>query len=475
MKKIHLLWCVLILVAGGPTQVPARADEKAPVYAIHSSRQGGQVDKVAVILEVGGDLLEQAEGKVRRVPMDGTCTLTYEERNLDPGATPDSGNRSLRYYEKAIAQIKAGPDSKKLELRPERVLVAVRRDPQEAFLFSPRGELTDDELQLIDVQGNSVLLDGLLPEPPIHVGENWKVPQKALVPLLALDELRSSTVEMYLKEVTPLVARMELAGEAEGVINGVTAKIDLKAKCRFDLKTKRIDWFAMLVKEKREISVVEHGFDVTARVQVRITPQPAPQHVSDEALKDVSLEATPALAQLLFQAADGSWCVLHDRRWHMTDRYHDLALFRFLDHGQEAAMCKISPAMQVPEGKKVSLEEFRGDVQKTLGKDFGAFVEADRLAGDAGYESYRAVVRGTVSDVPIQWHYYLVGDGRGRQAAFAFTVEEKRLEVFGKTGERLVRSFRFLEPKKAEKATPEKADKEKASGAEKANIKANIK
>ena len=69
-------------------------------------------------------------------------------------------------------------------------------------LFSPRGALTSDELDLIDISGNTLLLDHLLPDKPVAVGRKWRPAEKS-GRLLQLDEVRRSDVECVLNEVTP--------------------------------------------------------------------------------------------------------------------------------------------------------------------------------------------------------------------------------------------------------------------------------
>ena len=49
--------------------------------------------------------------------------------------------------------------------------------------------------------------------------------------------------------------------------------------------------------------------------------------------------------------------------------------------------------------------------------------------------------------VPVRWHYYLISDELGHQAAFAFHIEEKRADAFAKADELMIRSFRFLPEK----------------------------
>ena len=91
--------------------------------------------------------------------------------------------------------------------------------------------------------------------------------------ILQLDEVRRSDVECVLKDVTPAVARIELSGRLSGSVHGVPCQLEIKAKCRFDRRTNRIDWFAMLIDDKREVSDVEPGLDVVARLEVKISPE----------------------------------------------------------------------------------------------------------------------------------------------------------------------------------------------------------
>ena len=114
--------------------------------------------------------------------------------------------------------------------------------------------------------------------------------------------------------------------------------------------------------------------------------------------------------------------------------------------GADVAQCNVSSLPKVAVERLPALEQFQDQVRQALGKNFGQFVEAGQFASQSDYRVYRVVVKGDVSDLPIQWHYYLVADKHGRQAALAFTVKEQNLEAFDKAGERLVRALRFVDP-----------------------------
>ena len=81
----------------------------------------------------------------------------------------------------------------------------------------------------------------------------------------------------------------------EGKLYGASSQIGVTAKCRFDRRTGRIDWFVMRVKQGREIGVVEDGLDATFLVQVKIARLEKSEKLSDAALADLPLKATEDL------------------------------------------------------------------------------------------------------------------------------------------------------------------------------------
>ena len=59
---------------------------------------------------------------------------------------------------------------------------------------------------------------------------------------------------------------------------------------------------------------------------------------------------------------------------------------------------------------------------------------------------YSVVANGKVSELLIEWHYYLVADSDGRQVAFAFTLEEGLVERFADTDRVLVGGVTLFNP-----------------------------
>jgi hypothetical protein len=301
-----------------------------------------------------------------------------------------------------------------------------------------------DELDLVATVGESLALDQLLPGKPVKTGESWKISDETIALLLGLEEITSNSVRMVLNEVTADVARFDLDGQVEGRLYGAGNQIGLKAKCRFNRRTGRIDWFNMRLKQGRDIGVVEDGLDWTVLVQTKITRLENSEKLSAAALADLPLKPSDDLTLVRYLQSGGGCQLTHDRSWFPTGATREYDEFHRLDRGQDIGLCKISPQPQVDVSKLPTVEQFQGIVQQSLGANFGELLDVSRAEGPAQLRILRVKVKGKDGEVPVRWFYYLVSDPEGRQVTFSFRVEEKRLEQFGRADEQLVHSLRFV-------------------------------
>ena len=448
MQKSHILapffWVFALATAVSPAMAASPAKS---TIAFRSQRRPANTDHVTVRLEVGGETNYTSEGKPRREKMSVECNLEYFEKTLETPAGRDAAWRSVRDYQKVQADVKVGDGQFKPSLQPQHHLIAVEAAKPTALLFAPQGNPTRDELDAIDIQANSLLLDRLLPEKPVAVGDHWPHAAELMAAMLGLDEVAKTTVQSTLREVTPTVARFELGGQVEGTIYGVSTKIELRGRYRFDLRTQRIDWLGMLIKEERRGSFVDDGLDVVSRLQMIIAPAEEPASLAEAALAKVALKPTPELLLLAYESPGGGWRCTYDRRWYLHyDRPKtSVVKLRLVDRGTPAGQCILSSLPDRDPDKLVSLEEFQEDVRRALGKSFGEFVEASQSSNAANYRVYRVVVHGTASDIAMRWIYYLVADPHGRRVAFTFTVEQNLVERFADADKAMVQSLRFAE------------------------------
>lgn len=426
-------------------------DAAAETFRFPNGRSPESVDQVTAQLKVAGDILEAGEGGIERVKMGGLAEMEYVEQTLEIAQGPKKRARSIRRYERAEATIRVADDALQPKLRPELTLVGASVDDRQAILFSPGERLSRDELELIDIIGNSLLLDRLLPAGPLAVGATWTPAGSLLAQLLGLDTVGQSDVQCELVEVTEAVARFQMRGDLTATIHGVKTRIQLKAKYRYDRRIERIDWFAMSMREVRSMAPVAQGFDVVAQVQVRIVPKAEGAGFDQDLLEDLKFEPQDEVEMLAYES-DG-WRLLHSRRWFVIHDEPDLVILRLIGEGELLAQCRVSPMPAVPVDKLPTLERFQQDVRQALGDRFERFVSAGQWANEAQYRVFRVVVAGTAqaelkqttTKVPIQWRYYLVVDDQGRRIAFAVTIEAELAERVGNADRALVDSFRFVE------------------------------
>jgi len=445
--------------------ITASAAEK---FALAGGQAKLGVQQVEVDVEVGGDLKMATDAKVKPTKMSVVAALKYQERVLAGKAPQVKGLRSIRYYDQAQATIKFERGGATPKLAPERKLVVVdcASNAAPATLFSPSGPLTRDELDLIDVAGNSLLLYSLLPEGQVALGESWKLSADVLAGVLGLDSVGHSDVESVLTSVEGGVATIEAHGHVDGAIGGVATEIEVKTKALLDLKTRHFTRFGLAVKEKRAIGMVTPGLDVVARIRLKFTPVESSAQLAEKALKDVPLDPHPAVTQLAFPDADGSFRFCYDRRWFIYQDDPTVTLLRMVDRGELIAQCNISRLSKAEPGKKITAENFREGIKEALGDRFKEFVSSEELPADGGPAIYQVIAAGEASELPIQWHYYLITDKQGRHVAFTFTLESERAERFGQTGHDIVRTLEFLKQDEPEIAEEKPAAKTEGSKTE---------
>jgi hypothetical protein len=436
-----------LLLASTAKSAPARRG----TVALRSGRAPGAGDLVQAALEVGGDLKMVEEGKVRRVKMNVEAKFVYHEKSLQVPAAAHAPMRSVRHYDRAEGEIQSGDHPYNPSLREDRRLIGVEVDRPEVTLFSPQGPLTFDELDLIDVLANSLVLDRLLPQKPVAVQSPWKHPDDVIAAMLGLDTITESDVRSVLTGIDGGEAKLEISGRVAGAERGVSTALELKGKYRFDLTAKRITWFGLLVREDRSVGQVDTGFDVVARLVMKITPGRQSDHLTDAALAGFPLEPTPELTQLSYEPAGGTWLLAHDRRWHVVTEEASQAVMRLIDDGDKLAQCNVALLPQAADAAQLTLEAFQENVVRALDENFASLARASQHHNEADYRVFRIVAEGETSSVPMLWIYYLVTDEHGRRVVLAFVLERAKLDRFQKADEQLVGALRLAEPKVASK------------------------
>lgn len=414
-------------------------------YALQSACRPGHTQRVKATLDLDGELKVPGEKGLESVPIRVVGNLAYDERLVRWDPSLAQGVASIRHYDRADAVIEVEGTTAKRQLRQQRRLIGAEVGKQGATLFSPQGQLTREELDLVDVVGNSLLFDLLLPKGPVKVGETWEHSKEVVALLLGLEEVADTDLRSVLLEVNDREATLQLSGTTEGAIGGVTSRIAAKAKYMFDFRAKRVTRLGMAVREQREIGHAAPGLEVTARLQMTIVPSRQSPHLTDRVVAELPTTPTAELETLVYRPVAGGCRLAHDRRWFVAEEDPRSTVMRMIDRGELVAQCNIAWLPRIAVENLPTLRQFQEQVEQGLGKNFGQFVKVGQWASGADYRVFRAIVDGQAAELPIRWVYYFLADQYGHQAALVFTVEGNLVERFGDADRLFIETLSFTE------------------------------
>jgi hypothetical protein len=447
---------MLALAAMAATELaaaePAAPIDMRPVVAPNDLAQ------VTLELEAGGTMrVRQDSGRsaeTQELPMSAAAKLRYDEHRFAP-ASGSRASRSVRYYDQAEAVLKVEPGGKTPRLSDPRRLVVAQLPPADEqadrpgtalrlFLASPRGLLSRDELDLLDVTSDSLVVDLLLPERPVSDGDTWSNDASAMAALLALDSVAHAEVRSVLDKHNDEFALAKLAGSVVGIADGAATEIELRGVFLFDRKLRRITRLNLAVKEIRSIGGATPGLDGVAKLRMNVKPIESSEHLSADVIAALRAPEKQPSRMLELVAAEQGYRVIHDRGWFVTSTERERTTLRRVVGNDLVAQCTITKLPAKSEGRQTTLEEFERDIRFSLGKNFGQLVASRQWTNAFKHRCLEVVVRGTAEEVPVEWHYYLVFPENGHRVSVVATIDGQMVQHLAAADRRLVNAIQLV-------------------------------
>ena len=441
------VWIVsgILLVSFGSGVTPSQAADSK--YMLRPKTESRQPTDVQIRLNVTGELMAANSGeKPVKLPITANAQLAYSEISRVFGVDHQDPVQAVRWYDRATVEMRVDGITHRVQLSNQRRMLVYHSDNAHTELFAVSGPLSHDELDLIDVPLSSAVVDRLLPNEEIKVGEIWSHEAMAMADLLRLDVVHKTDAKSKLVRVEDDQAKIELNGRIDGSIDGVSTEMKLSAKYTFDLQSRRIVWLVMDIGEQRAIGHASPGMQVTARIQLKITPFDPSEFRHTQLTHLTGIELNPQEKNLLlrYRSLHGGFQIYHDRSWQVMLDRDDVTVMRMVQNGDLIAQCNVSKLSDSPSGKRRQLNEFQENVRSGLGNSFEQFVEVDQYESELGLRILRVVATGKVENLPIQWIYCHVSNDLGKQASYVFTIESKLIAKFGAADRAFSRSFDFV-------------------------------
>jgi hypothetical protein len=406
--------------------------------------------RVSIALQAGGNnvVRAEAEGKneatEQKLPMSVSARLEYDELLLDAAGDDPNGLLALRHYLKAEAVLKVDDSGRTPQLAEDRRLIALQNTDAKPTLYCPDGPLPREQLDLIDIVGNSAFADQLLPTEAVADGESWGHDAAAMAAFLALDSVAVCEVKSVLDEHNASFAKVRLAGVVHGMSEGAATELEVRALYLFDRRARRITRLNLAVREKRSIGAATPGLEAVAKLQMKIEPIKSSLRISDDVVAKVKASPRNPIRDVLYEAPPLGFRIRHDRQWFVTGEQRESVVLRRVDRGDLVAQCTLTALPPKSAGRQMTLEQFQKDVVFSLGKSFGELVSSRQWQNAAGHYCFELVARGMVEDVPVEWHYYLVAPESGHRVSAAVTVEKSMVDRVAGADRELVESVELF-------------------------------
>jgi hypothetical protein len=426
----------------------AFAAGSGPAYLLQAERAPGAATKVVVTLEVGGELIVPAEtGGQSKAPLSVVAKLAYQEQLVDCGDDPAQPARSLRRYREANATIKTDEEGVERQLPLDRRMIVADQAAEDFAIGGLGYPLTREELDLVNVPGNTLAIDRLLPGREMRESDGWDHDAAAIGALVGMDHVAVCEVRSVVTGEENRQVQVRLAGIVHGTVEGAASEMDLRGAYLFHLDERRITKLNLAIKEKRKVGEVTPGLDVVAKLAVTALPLEPGVKPFDAALVNQARQLSEAqLRQLLVDAPARGYQFCHDSSWYVTFEQRERMSLRLLEGSSLLAHCNLTSMPTRTAAEPKQLGEFEREVCTALGDNVDDVAAASEWTTAAGNRCLGVFVNGKVDEAPIQWRYYHVSNDGGAQTTVSVTVEQSLLDQFADADRALIDSIELFDP-----------------------------
>jgi len=408
--------------------------------------------RIRIKLDVAGEIFAPAGRDVppvrRPIAVDARFDFVETVSN-------EPGRSVTRRYRDAAADVRVDDAVHTTRLPPDARRLRAVLEGAMPIPFLETGFLTREELDLLETPFDPLLLDRLLPEKPVTIGDSWTVSADAVAGLLAIDTVESGDLDAKLVDVVDGRAEVKLAGIIDGAADGVPTHVVVEGMCgaaasSVDGGVRLGDGIANLavtIQERREASHVAPGFDVEARLTVARVATEERADGGGESAAHAGTEGrrrgTGRPGFVWQRDAVGRYDLVHDARWRAIEDGPDGLVMRFVDRGALVAQCSITTLPRSSSQSPPTIAEVERDLRRSLAGQFGRLEHSSEATRSDGVRLVRVVATGRADGLAFRWIHYVLTDADGDRVAATCTLEDSLEKRFGMADRELVDGIRL--------------------------------
>ena len=457
--------------------------------------------RVCVTLDVSGELVASTgrDTVAIREPVEMDARFDFEESaaaSSPDGETagPKGGSRLVarRRYREATASMRIGEVATNTELAADARQLLVARRGTTPLPYLANGFLSGEEFDLLDTPFDSVLIDDILPQAPVVVGQSWEVPGDLTAGLLSIDTVESGVIEARVEEVSGERAIVAISGIIDGAVDGVPTHLTVEGSLRVTTRNAapaadidepqperqelygRVTQVSVVLKERRQASHVAPGFEVEARVLVERTALDQPVDWAagagaslpdtETAVESASAVGEPAASQrrpgvgepdrVWYRESEDRFDLVHDTRWRLVEDGPNGLVMRLVDRGALIGQCSITSLPQAPASALPTREDLQRDIERSLAGQVVRVEAGEETDRGDGLRIVRLASTGTAGKLPFRWIHYVLAAGDGRRVSVTFMFEESMLQRFAEADRPLIEGVRMPSGQSSSQSSP---------------------
>ena len=210
------------------------------------------------------------------LPLDVRAKISFDQR-ISGGNS--SSPQAIRYYDQAVASIKAGKGQTDIALRETSRIVLARMKTEDTgdhqFQIAAIGStLRQKEYELLKNPGDPLSYSVLFDKQKVKIGDKWKLTKDQLASLLSMNRIITSSATMMLKSVENDTAKIYIYGNVKGEVDDAISEQKIKGIAQLDLNENRVSALRLSIDEERRTGQVAPGFEGKIKFDARIEPTP---------------------------------------------------------------------------------------------------------------------------------------------------------------------------------------------------------
>jgi len=400
-----------------------------------SFKEQPQVDdclKIELSLNLKGEMKVQRDGKMVAIPMIATANHHFEERVIHL-STSGIADKVARNYSKAEALFNIEGNKSERTLRKQRSLIVAQRPENSIFVYSPKGPLSREELELTGEHFDTLSIANLIPKGQIP-GEAWKLKDFTVQAVCNFEGLSEHTLTGKVVSNENGIVTFKIEGTATGVESGANVTSTIDATGVWHQKTAKITNLNWKQNDNRDAGPVNPASKTEMEIVVKREVLETPQTLNDAALVSIpqDFDVPNLMTYVEFKDQQGRFDLSMNRDWQLVAKTENHLVLRLVEKGDFIAQATVSVWSKAEPGKHLSVAEFKNITERTPGwvveKDLQ---EGEVPSGDIGRWVYRISALGQLDNVPTMQNYYVVTSPGGEQVVVTFSLSPKQAEKLG--------------------------------------------